>query len=89
LEDILNSNDTFTLLKKWCSLKRGDFILIEGEAKERVVTHVIEINDEVTVITFSDEYSIIDKKEKSLLKDFKVVSFYFLDRDKELSLIAR
>lgn len=84
MEVILSFSDTSTLLKKWLSLKRGDIIKLKGEEKEKIVSHVVETDNGDLVVTFSNEYIVINKNNYEHIKDFEITAFYFLERDKKL-----
>jgi len=77
----------FTLYEKWCSLKRGDIIKIEGVKEESIVSHVIGY-DNFLVVTFNHDYGVLFKHELEI-KDFEIVGFYLLPKCKEIELSAR
>lgn len=74
-----------TLFNKWCSLKRGDIIKLEKDHEERIVSHVIQVNDDFLILTFQNNYLVLCEKNNQELIDFEIVGYYLLPKDKELS----
>ncbi len=81
-----SSNIMSTLYDKWCSLKRGDIILIEGEKEELIVSHSISSSRDTWTLTFQNCYTSIWQEDEKLLKDFTIVGHYLLPKDKELNV---
>jgi hypothetical protein len=69
--------------KRWCSLRRGDIIKIEGEKEERIVSHSIGLRDS-WVLTFQDCYIVLLWEDEKQLLTFERVGHYVCGKDKEI-----
>lgn len=74
-----------TLYEKWCSLKRGDIIKIEGEKIERIISHSIFAGRDSWVITFQDTYIVLWGEDEKILLDFEIVGHYVCSKDKQIN----
>jgi hypothetical protein len=73
-----------TLYDRWCSLRRGDIIKIEGEKVERIVSHSIFAGRDSWVLTFQDSYIVILEEDTKNLLSFELVGHYLCGKDKEI-----